>query len=71
MRRLIGRLIITIGLGLVILGRRIEKPEPPAAKCVIILPRRQYHHAPPSRLEVFRLGFSVLFSSARFGLIGV
>lgn len=69
--KIISRILIIIGLALIAIGRKLDKPEPPAAKCVIILPRRQYRHAPPSRFEVFRLGFSVLFSSARFGLIGV
>lgn len=77
--KLLARVLILIGLALVAVGHRIERPEPPAAKSVITLPRRNFRPAPfdklrmqpPSRLEVFRLGLQVLFSSARFGLIGV
>lgn len=71
MKHIMSRLLIILGLTIIAVGHRIDRPEPPAAKCVIVLPRRRYRRIPPSRLEVFRLGFSVLFSSARFGLIGV
>lgn len=69
--KLLSRVLILLGLALVALGRRIDKPEPPAARCVIILPRRQYCPAPPSRWEVTRLGLAILFNSVQFGLIGV
>ena len=68
--KLLSRVLILLGLTLVAAGRKLDKPDLPASK-MVILPRRHYYHAPPSRVEVFRLGLQVLFSSARFGLMGV
>lgn len=69
--KLLARVLIIIGLALIAVGHRIDKPEPPAAKCVIILPRRQYYHAPPSRWEVFKASLEIAFSSVAFATVGV
>lgn len=74
--KILARVLILIGAALIAAGHRIDKPEPPAAKCVIILPRRKYYHAPlcpepvegPSRWEVTRLGLAILFNSVQFGI---
>ena len=73
MRRLIGRLITTIGLGLVGLGKKLDPPEPASPVKEIRLNRRYYRivGASPSRWEVIRIGLGILFSSVTFAAIGV
>lgn len=49
MRHMLARLLIALGLGLLGLGRRLEKPAPPpAAKIVIDLTPRWYRPARPA-----------------------
>lgn len=69
--KLLARVLILIGLAFVAAGHRIDRPEPPAAKCVITLPRRLYRPAPPSRWEVFKAGLEIAFSSVAFATVGV
>lgn len=66
--KLLGRILIIAGLALLAIGRKLEKPEPPAAK-LVILPRR-YYRPPPSRWEVIRAGFEIAFSSVAFATVG-
>jgi len=70
MKHIMSRVLIIIGLALVAAGKRIDKAEPPAAKCVIILPRRNFRPLPPSRWEVTKLGLSILFNSVAFATVG-
>ena len=73
MRRTLARLLVALGAGLVALGRRLDKPTPPASRAVIKLARGNYRikNRAPGRGETIRLGLAILFSSARYGLIGV
>jgi hypothetical protein len=47
--KLLARLLIAIGLTCVALGRKLDRPEPPAAKLTITLPARHYRPARPRR----------------------
>lgn len=72
MRCIIARLIIALGLGLVGLGKRLD-PKPAQPSKLVTLRRRDYRRLPyqPSRGEVYRLGFKILFNSVAFATLGV
>lgn len=72
MKRITAKLLVIVGSALVALGRKLERPAPPPARFVA-LPRRAYRvvSSEPSRVTVIRLGLAILFSSARWGVLGV